>query len=90
MAATIDATTAYSLGAAIVEDALPEPGVHALGIRPDPATDVSLVYAETCTGPSTSAERWVQELFESLLARWTVHDLVERMSDPVDLNPGLA
>ena len=64
---------------------MPEPGVHALGIRPDAATDVSLVYAETCTGPGSSSEAWVQDLFESLLARWTVHDLVERMGDPVDL-----
>ncbi len=85
MAATIDAAIAYDLGAEIVEAALPEPGVHALGIRPDLATDVSLVYVETCTGPGADSERWVQDLLESLLARWTVHDLVERMGAPVDL-----
>lgn len=89
MAATIDASTAYGLGGDLVEAALPEPGVHALGIRPDPATDVSVIYAETCTGPGSAIEPWVQELFESLLARWTVHDLVQRMAEPVDFNRGL-
>lgn len=90
MAAEIDAATAYELGAGIVEESLPQPGVHALGIRPDAATDISLVYAETCTGPGGSGEAWVQELFESLLARWTVQDLVDRLTERVDLNQGHA
>jgi len=90
MAAEIDATTAYRLGAELVEESLPQPGVHALGIRPDVATDVSLLYAETCAGPGTSSDAWVQELFESLLARWTVADLVDRLTERVDLNQGLS
>lgn len=90
MASTIEASTAYDLGTGLVEAALPATGVHALGIRPDPATDVSVTYAETCTGPGSASEPWVQELFESLLARWTVHELVNQLSDQVDVNRGSA
>lgn len=84
-ATTVAAPVAYELGIDIVDAVLPMEGIHALGIRPDPATGVSVAYAETHAGPGSEGEAAVLDLLESLLARWTAHDLVASM----DHEPGV-
>jgi hypothetical protein len=73
---TLDAPTAHLVGADLVEAAMPIHGVQTLGIRPDPVTGVSVAFAETTATPGSAAEADVVDLLESLLARWTVHELV--------------
>jgi len=75
-AVTIDAPTAHLLCADLVSAAMPIEQVQTLGIRPDPATDVSVAFAETTARPGSDAEAEIVDLLESLLARWTVHELV--------------
>lgn len=77
-ATTLDPAVAYDLGRPLV-DATPLDGeLRALGIRPDPATGVSLAYAETTAGRGSASEDAVVDLLESLLARWTAHELMAR------------
>jgi hypothetical protein len=75
-ATTLAADVAYESGQPLVDDATATKQVLALGIRPDPATAVSLAYAETTADPGSDAEAAVIDLLESLLARWTMHDLL--------------
>jgi hypothetical protein len=77
LAVTLDAPTAHLAGADLVDAAMPIAGVQTLGIRPDPATEVSVAFAETTARPGSDEEADLVELLESLLARWTVHELVE-------------
>jgi hypothetical protein len=77
LAVTLDAPTAHLVGADLVDAAMPMDGVQTLGIRPDPATGVSVAFAETTARPGSDDEADLVELLESLLARWTVHELVE-------------
>lgn len=73
---TLEATEAYELGRDLVDRALPVPGLHSLGIRPDPATGVSVAFAELHASPDRRGEAAAVELLISLLARWTAHDLI--------------
>jgi hypothetical protein len=77
MASTLGAETAHRLGADLVEAALPMRGLRAMGIRADDATDVSVLYAEVDEPPGSSTEVELLDLFEQLLARWTVHELLD-------------
>lgn len=75
-ATTLDATVAYDLGRPLVDETPTVGDLRALGIRPDPATGVSIAYAETTATAGSSAEAAVVDLLESLLARWTAHELM--------------
>lgn len=75
-ATTLAAPTAHDLGADLVDAALPLEGLRTLGIRPDPATGVSLLYAETDPNPDRTDEIALVELLRCLLARWTAHELI--------------
>jgi hypothetical protein len=77
LAVTLDASTAHLAGADLVDAAMPIAEVQTLGIRPDPATDISVAFAETTARPGSDEEADLVELLESLLARWTVHELIE-------------
>lgn len=74
-ATTLDPDTAYELGIDLVTRAT-LPAVNALGIRPDPALEVSLAYAETIASPASDDELALLDLLEALLARWTTHELL--------------
>jgi hypothetical protein len=71
----LDPVIAFEAGTDIVADVIPD-GVVALGLRPDPATEVSLAYAETPATPGSEAHDAVLDLLEALLARWTTHELL--------------
>lgn len=87
-ATTLGAATAYRLGLDLVDAALPAGGVHAMGIRPDPLTGVSVAYVETAAGPGSPEEAIVVDLLEALLARWTAHALVATLQgDDVEVGP---
>jgi hypothetical protein len=75
-ATTLDAAVAHDLGRCLVDETPLDGELRALGIRPDPATEVSIAYAETTAAPGSRAEAAVVDLLESLLARWTAHELV--------------
>lgn len=76
-ATTLDAAVALDLGRPLVAEADLGHDLCALGIRADPVTDVSVAYAETTATAGSAAEAAVIDLLESLLARWTAHELVE-------------
>lgn len=79
---TLAATTAHDLGQDLVDAAMPLDGVQAMGIRHDEATSVSLAWAETTNTPGSPGESALIDLLEALLARWTVHQLVEEIGEP--------
>jgi hypothetical protein len=81
-ATTLDASTAYRLGAPLVGEALPLPGVQTMGLRPDRGTGVSLLYVQTDPRRRRSLERPVVALLQSLVTRWTVHELTEPATPP--------
>ncbi len=72
---TLDPETAYELGAELVL-AAGLGGVRAMGIRPDPVVDISIAYAETEIDLDPAHEAELVDLFEGLLARWTIHELL--------------
>lgn len=74
-ASTLDAAIAYRTGADLVAS-VALPAVHVFGIRPDPALDVHLVYAETTARPESPDEDALIDVLESLLARWTSYELI--------------
>ena len=75
-ATTLDATVAHDLGRSVVEETPLDGELRALGIRPDAATGVGIAYAETTAAAGSAAEAAVIDLLESLLARWTAHELM--------------
>lgn len=75
-AVTLDARVAFDLGQDLVESIRPRGDVVAMGLRRDHATDVTLFFARTHAAPGSVAEARLVDLFESLLARWTVHELI--------------
>ncbi len=79
-ATTLDATVAYDLGRSLVDETPVVGDLRALGIRPDPATGVSIAYAETTAAAGSATEDAVVDLLESLLARWSAHELIEGSS----------
>lgn len=81
-ATTLASQVAYELGLEPVSDALPIEGLHAMGIRPDPLTDVCVAYVETHAGPGSPGEAAVVDLLESMLARWAAHELVLSVEAP--------
>jgi hypothetical protein len=88
-AMTLDATVAHVVGADLFEDAWPLVDVHALGLRRDPVTDVTLAFARTTAAPGSVTEGRLVDLLEALLARWSVHELIddERRSAEVRVGP---
>jgi hypothetical protein len=77
MATTLPASEAHEMGLDIVEKsgwALEK--VSAFGIRDDCATGVSTVYARTSEEPGSAGEKRLLEMLETLLARWSVGELL--------------
>lgn len=81
-AITLDPEDAFPLGQQLV-DARPLPDVVAMGLRRDRATDITLAFARTRAQPGSPSEARLVDLFESLLARWTIHELLA-----ADIEPG--
>ena len=75
-ASTLPADDAHDLGQDLVDAAQPLPFVSSLGVRPDRGTGVALAFAEVTASPGSAAEDRVVDLLESLMARWTAHELV--------------
>lgn len=75
-ATTLDAKIAFELGRSTVDDALVMTGVTTMGLRPDPETGVSVLFAETNAAPDTPEEAELIELLQSLMATWTAHELM--------------
>lgn len=75
-AVLLDAEVAFALGRDLVEAAQPLIDVLAIGLRRDRATDVTFTFARTRATPGSPAEEHLVDLFESLLARWTIQELL--------------
>lgn len=75
-ATTLDPRVAYEAGLAVVSEGIEAVRVETLGIRPDPATGVSLAFAETAPHTTADEEEALVDLLEGLLACWTAQELL--------------
>jgi hypothetical protein len=82
MATTLESREAYEAGLDLVEDVLPIDGLEVLGLRPDPGTGVTVLYADTAAAPDTPAEAALIDLLVALLGRWTAHELITAVQHP--------
>ena len=75
-ATTLDADDVHRCCQELLDEARFEIDVEIVGVRWDPATEVSLVYAETTASPGSPQEADVIELVEACLARVTAVELL--------------
>lgn len=79
-ATTLEASICRRLGAELVDDALPMEMLKALGVRGDEDTEVSIVYAETPAQIDEASHDRVIDLLQSMLARFTAHELISDLT----------
>jgi hypothetical protein len=87
-ATTLDLDAAHELARPLVETVTADLGAATLALRPDHGTGVTLACVETTAVPGSIAEEAIVELLESLTARWTAHELMATIGDPVDAHGG--
>ena len=75
-ATTLEAEACHEVGRPVVDAAGPLPEIEALGMRGDPDTGVTVLYAETATSLTPLDELRVRTLLEELLACFTAEELV--------------
>jgi hypothetical protein len=75
-ATTLGAEACHAVGRPLVEAAGPLPELDALGMRGDPDTGVTVLYAESATTLTPLDELRVRSLLEELLACFTAEELV--------------
>ena len=78
-ATTLDAESCHAVGRPIVEAAGTVPQLDALGMRGDPDTGVTVLYAESSTTLTPVDELRVRALLEELLACFTAEELVREL-----------
>jgi hypothetical protein len=75
-ATTLDAEACHAVGRPLVDAAGPLPDLDALGMRGDPDTGVTVLYAESTAASTPIDELRVRVLLEELLACFTAEELV--------------
>lgn len=87
-ATTLDLDAAHEHARPLVEAVTADLGAANLALRPDEGTGVTLACVETAAVPGSVAEEAIVELLESLAARWTAHELMASVRQPVDVHGG--